>query len=92
MVTNIDRKWRSKWHQQVIKIEALGVQGSFFEICLDFAKFVFLVLIRSAERRAEIMNKSTFVRQDGPENSTFDAIYNPAGPLYWQILARLYIH
>ena len=34
VVTKVDQKWMSKWHQQVIKIGALGIQGCTFEISL----------------------------------------------------------
>ena len=88
MVTKIDRNFRSKWHQIVIKIEALGVQGRIFDIFMDFGKLVVLMFFHS---RTKVTNKSTLGRRDGPQNVTLDAIYNPARPLYWQILARLYI-
>ena len=48
MVTKIDGKWMSKWHQQVIKIGVFGTKGSFFGIFMDFDWLVFLLCFWSS--------------------------------------------
>ena len=68
MGTKIDRTWKSKLRQQIIKME---VQGLVFEDFYGFWQACYFDVFRSAKRRAKIKNKSTFGRQDGPIMLTF---------------------
>ena len=42
VVTSMYGKWRSRWYQEEIKIEALGVQGSIFSDSVRFYKHMFV--------------------------------------------------
>ena len=41
VVTKVDQKLMSKWHQQIIKIGALGIQGCILRFC-EFCFFISL--------------------------------------------------
>ena len=52
---------------------------------------LFFYNVGSFKRRAQKVNKSDWVRFQGRGLEILEALHNPGGPLYWQILARLYI-
>ena len=66
---------------------SLGCPRSHFWDFAGFWQACFLIFVRLAKRRAKVTNKSTFGRLQGSKVEILDAMYNPAGLLYWQILA-----
>ena len=82
-----DRKWRATWDQQVIKAEALGVQGRFFR---DFDGYwqAFCFFYVRPKGGPKSRNNQLLGGTMGPPKLTLDAIkltsdaiYHPGGPL-----------
>ena len=85
-------KMRSKWHQQIIKIEVLGVQCFIFWDLYVFGQACFFYPFSVGQKASPNHEQIDFWAAWWARERYFrEPLIIQGGHLYWQILARLYI-